>query len=536
MFSILIVDDNLSDREGVRDLIDWKGLGVEVAGFAANGIEGYKKAMEIKPDFVLTDVAMPLMDGLKMAEKIKSELPFTKFIFMSCFDEFNFVKEAMKVDAFGYVLKPIDLNELTEAVRKIISIAQSEKDNKRFYEELKQRITESMPILREQFLRDLLYGSLKDENEALARMSYLGIDHSNRMYTVIFIEIDNYDMNFSDIDIDMKYLMIHGVKRYLDEKVLMGKGYILNQQYNSIAAILFAPTCNEESELEAVLDSLNEFKALVNNNIHIEVTIGIAEYSRRLTDVPKLYQRAEYAVKSKFYSKGNRIILSSETKEIQAPIEFNLQDIRNEIGFILEQGKVEDIEVFIEKYYGAEKIYTEAHVKSLAFTIVNIIQTILLEKNETFSSIFSSDTVIWDKLSRFETILDIKQWLKNILEAVRQYLNNGDGGRYRKIVEDIKRIIENNYSKLENIEQIVKPLFISASHANFIFKQQTGQTIFDYLIYTRMEAAKKMLEDPYKKIYEIAEMVGYKSKSYFGSVFKEYTGLTPKQYADKYAR
>ena len=175
----------------------------------------------------------------------------------------------------------------------------------------------------------------------------------------------------------------------------------------------------------------------------------------------------------------------------------------------------------------------EPYIKSLSFSIINIVQTVLLEKNESLGSIFDSETSMYVKLSRFETILDIRQWLINILEIVRQYLNRNGNSRFKKIVEDIKAEIDRNFSEISNIDQIVKPLYISASYANAIFKQHTGSTIFDYLLNKRMETAKKMLTDPSYKIYEIAEKIGYKDKSYFSWVFKEFTGLTPKQYSNK---
>jgi len=147
--------------------------------------------------------------------------------------------------------------------------------------------------------------------------------------------------------------------------------------------------------------------------------------------------------------------------------------------------------------------------------------------------IFGKEALPWNKLAKFETIPDVKQWIVNILSAAKEYLDNQQDRRYRTIVSDIRHIIEQEYATIQNVEDIVRSLFISSSYANRIFKQHEGMSLFEYLVKVRMEQARNMLEDPYRKIYEISESVGYVSKSYFSSLFKETTGMTPKQYRDR---
>ena len=105
--------------------------------------------------------------------------------------------------------------------------------------------------------------------------------------------------------------------------------------------------------------------------------------------------------------------------------------------------------------------------------------------------------------------------------------------RYGKIVEEIKSIIEQEYATIENIGQISKKVYLSINYVNSIFKKETGKTIFDYLIYIRMEKAKELLKNPYCKVYEVAEAVGYKSTNYFASLFKQYVGVKPMEYRSK---
>lgn len=98
------------------------------------------------------------------------------------------------------------------------------------------------------------------------------------------------------------------------------------------------------------------------------------------------------------------------------------------------------------------------------------------------------------------------------------------------MANDIKKIIDEQYMNLDNVNQIAEQLYISTVHANFVFKGCFGCTMFDYLTRVRIDKAKEMLSSKKYKVYEVADLLGYKSKTYFASLFKEYTGLTPKEF------
>ncbi len=534
MSTILIVDDNPSDRKGIHGLIDWASLQIEVVGLAIDGLDGYRQAVERKPDFVLTDVSMPVLDGIKMTQKIKAELPETKFIFMSCFDDYEYLKGAIDLEVYGYILKPIDLQELTETIEKVKHIKLMEAEKKQNEQQLRQQLQESMPLLQEQLIRDLLYGKLEDERDIRDRMKYLGMDFTNKYVAVLFLQIDNFDVLYAELSIEDRQMMIYSIQKCVEETILQNiQGYVTNQQHNSLAIILMMQDANREETFAAIIDAANRCKETVNQK-GIHITIGITEFSNSLKMLPDLFQTAEYAVKSKFFGSGNRIIMASEVKEPDTEFQYNILEIKRGMERLVESGEEKGIAAFLDDYYNTAVLYPETYVKSLAFSIANVVQTILIERNESYESVFGYDLDVWNKLQRFETMLDIKDWLFSMINTVRAFLNKAANGRYQKIVEDIKEIIDKGYTEIDNVSQIVSSLYVSASHANFIFKSQTGQTIFDYLIMRRMEAAKGMLLNPEMKIYEIAEKSGYKTNSYFASVFKEYTGLSPKQFRDRH--
>ncbi|QGQ97596.1 response regulator [Paenibacillus psychroresistens] len=533
MLTILIVDDNLLDLNGVSEHIDWDHLGIKVVGVAADGSEGYQKAMELKPDIILTDVDMPILDGLKMANMIQKNVTNTKFVFMSCFDDFNYIKEAMDLDAFRYVLKPIKLDELTAVIIKIKRVIELELNKDRVQEKLQQQLQVSLPVLQEQFFRDLLYGKWSLESEANEQLISHGIENIHGQYSVAFIEIDSYELAYSHYSKEQKYAIIRKTIDYLAEILPQNvTPYLSNHGYHCIVIVL-ATNVNNSPDL---MELLNSCKAELNEKMKFQVTIGISHSSDRLTHITELFYQAEYAVKNKFYGSGNCIIAASEMPVIDQILEYDLQAIKKELQLMMENGRPEDAMRFIESHYGKNKHFIESHVKSFTVSIVNTLQMILLEKNVNLEEVFGEKFILWDKLYQFETADQIKQWLQDLMKDVIKHSNNLENNRHKKVVEDIKKYIEENFNTVESVEQIAKTFYFSARYANHIFKQSTGKTIFDFLIASRVEAAQTLLLEPNAKVYDVSEKVGYLNNSYFCSLFKQNTGLTPKQYIDRYGR
>ena len=118
LFKVFIVDDEYFAREGMKKTIDWDSLGCKVCGEASNGIEAIEYSKRLKPDIIITDINMPGISGLDMAFKVREFLPDSKFIIITGYDEFQYAKEAIKLKAVDFILKPIDEDELIEAIKR----------------------------------------------------------------------------------------------------------------------------------------------------------------------------------------------------------------------------------------------------------------------------------------------------------------------------------------------------------------------------------------------------------------------------------
>ncbi len=117
-YKVLLVDDE-EVIHVIMKKINWEGLGFSVVGYANNGIKAFEMVEEFQPDVVMTDIKMPFMDGMELANRIKAEYPATRILFFTGFDEFEYAKGAIHLEAEGYILKPVNSVELTNVFTQL---------------------------------------------------------------------------------------------------------------------------------------------------------------------------------------------------------------------------------------------------------------------------------------------------------------------------------------------------------------------------------------------------------------------------------
>ena len=127
-YTVLLVDDEEEVFQVIMKKLDWESMGFSIAGYARNGVEALEMAEELQPDVVMTDIKMPYMDGLTLCKKLKELYQKVKVIIFSGFDEFEYAKEAIKIEAEEYILKPIEREKITEILKKLNAEIESRKE------------------------------------------------------------------------------------------------------------------------------------------------------------------------------------------------------------------------------------------------------------------------------------------------------------------------------------------------------------------------------------------------------------------------
>ena len=527
MLRAIVVDDNNRDRRVIQEVIDWKALGVTIVGAASNGQEALELTRAHIPEIVVTDISMPAISGIELAKAINIEYPNTRIVFMSCYDDFKYAKAAISLNISGYVLKPIVPEELIEVVTQACEEYRRERELSNERVTLRQQLEQSLPILREEFFRELLHEELPDEEELRNKSELLKIEGG----ALPFIQAMTLSFVTKPVlSIESGLAEQYAIACFIKETVqaLCTPLSILYSFRNTPSEYAVLSFSSENNLMEKAIDLYTQ----ISDKFDLNPTIGMSNTSGRLCDISVLYRQSQAALKTKFYSSGNPIIVYADIEE-KTTTHFEqtikVDELYNEIKELIWSEELSSIERFLDKHLDCG-FPSESYSSAFAISVVNYLHILLLENHLSFNDLFGNGNLVYEKLSRFDTILNLKNWLRNIILSCVSLLNSRNNSRDVKLVNEIKDIIHSRYAEQITIIDISESVYLSSKQANHIFKRETGMTIFDYLVEYRINLAKELLKDPCSRIYLVAAQVGYSNKSHFALMFKKLTGMSPTEF------
>lgn len=162
MYTLLLVDDEEDVIEVIERKVSWEQIGFHVVGHAGNGFKALEMMEDMQPDVVMTDIRMPYMDGLELCSNIRQRFPATKLLLFTGFDDFEYAKEAVHLEIEEYILKPLNLAEITEVFKKLKTKLDDELNEKKNTDILKQYYAASLPVLQSNFYTTLIEGRIPE--------------------------------------------------------------------------------------------------------------------------------------------------------------------------------------------------------------------------------------------------------------------------------------------------------------------------------------------------------------------------------------
>ena len=506
MKSVIIVDDEYTTRIGLAEVIKKTGR-YKILATCSNGNDALKYTMTLNPDIVITDIYMPSMDGIEYIKKcVEAEKYLTKFILISGYENFEYMRSALKLKVHDYISKPIDHNNLISVLDNTSKIIDDE-------------ILQKM-LLHNQIGADALCTSSKNDNKTINYLEKTGITFSNIRVCVI-------NMYFDQIT------SLEFIKNEIDK--LLSKNFLsfLSFWYKKRIVILLSDDTNSS---KYVFSCFGKVSAFLYNMFKLSCIIGIGCVYSNIINIPDSYQEALYALTNNIYEKVKTIII------------FKSQYI---------------IETDITKYFAAEKTHLFTDIENCnrerAYEIVeSLFQKILVEKvppnvlfylfNNMISNLYKiinnnstslpepldlqsdSDFILFkDKFEKSKS-----QFLRLIDTAINSNATT-QISHYGYFIDRVIRYLNLNYGKNINLKGVCEYFNINISYFCKIFKDKTGMTYTQYLTDLRIKYAKEMLINKNIKVYEVAESVGFQDPKYFNKVFKKRCNITPSEYKEKMA-
>jgi len=288
-YRIMLVDDEEEVRSAILKKLDWKALGFSEVMDAENGEDALEKMERFTPDVLLTDIRMPYMDGLTLCERVRKTYPSMKLLIFSGFDEFEYAKQAIRLNVTEYILKPVNLKELSDILKRVADGLDEEIRERRSVTLLENNYRSAMPILRQVFLSNLIRGGVTEE-EIAGKTGEYGIDLAGaRKWVVAAAEIEKGQGDGE--------LGLISVQRFLEDSL---KSYYRLEVFRSMEDRLCLIAAIDEKNTQTDLISLlNELCRECRRILGRTVTMGVGHSCLKLSDADHAYQTALEALRCK---------------------------------------------------------------------------------------------------------------------------------------------------------------------------------------------------------------------------------------------
>lgn len=521
MYKVLLVDDEMLDLEGMKQFIPWNELGMEVVGAANNAFAACDILDEQVIDIIVSDVNMPNMSGLELARIAIEKKGDIRIIFVSGYQDFSYVKQALSLKAYSYVLKPMDDKELVAALLKV----REDLDEEHKRREVEEAYQHMIPMAKNDLLIRLFEGEW-EENRELGMMTLIksyGLDKLQWPIRIAVLELDYFNW-IQDQDHLHKHQMS---KDFIYEVNQLGQKHGMPHCYK-VSSYRIALLITDHK-----LDKfLEDAYTLIRAKFSVTMTVGIGKPTYVLNQIHISYRQAMEAVDGKmFIGKGKAIMYESVSGE-PGMIDARMLDMRMDTLFTA----MKDYELVLI-YDEIEKLFQSVSSLRSKFTIHNLAMYIiwkldqqLKNMDEDLLEILGMELHSLDILLQFDTISDIRSWLVLKTFEISEYLRSQSESVNHKLIREIIQNMKDKMSENFTLKDIAQQFSFSPNYLGYLFKEETGKTFSEVLTQLRMEQAGKLLKDPSCKIYEIANKVGYRYLPYFSRQFKEAYGMTPMEY------
>ncbi len=528
LYSVLLVDDEEEVFQLIIKKLDWERMGFRIAGYARNGVEALEIAEELQVDVVMSDIKMPYMDGLTLCKKLKELYQSIKVIIFSGFDEFEYAKEAIKIEAEEYILKPINASELREVFERIRGNLDRELDEKRNIDKLTEYYMESLPVLQENFYTSLIEGQIASDAIGQYAKNYQ-ISLSGPFYVVTILHISSNAVGEEDAIRDATLLSM-SVKK-LAEESLAGKWDSRTVTY--LGDIIVITQLADEESITHFTDRMDRICKMAKRVCKARVTAGIGHICNRPEQLSVSYQGAKNAISYRVLYGTTRAINIAETDpQERGDIPWEEPYIR-EIIKRIKMGESDALKTEIRRFASqiSGKRMSLQKYRILIMELLTEIFRFGANNQINLDLIFGENSDVYAQAMQLESPEALGSWLEDRCIRMQLQLLEERRDTTKSFVARAIEYVKEHYGDQDlSIETICRFLNVSAAHFSTVFKKETGKTFINYLTDYRMREAVNLLLTENEKTYIIAQKVGYVDPNYFSYVFKKQFGMSPSKY------
>lgn len=531
MKRVMIVDDEVLVRLGIQSLIKWENHGYQIVCDASDGEEALQKIRQYQPDIVLTDLKMSPVDGFELISECREKYPHIQFIVLSSYNDFDNVRNAMKMGAFDYVFK---LTVKPEELLKIMDEATFSGKGSDTVQETSVLAERNMEVIKRGLFKRILNSEtfLKKYLEELMRLPLsVNFDHP---FHILSITIDDFKVvrkkgDFMDLE-----LLIFTMENILSELFNRHHRAEVFQygEYDFAVAVNLEENQDHKAFFTAMEKEFGIFSSCARQYYGLEVSGALSRECTGIKGLKEAIAQNRGTLNMRFFSEPGKLhpYERSVKEEAVLPAEFHssvLERLAAEHDFFGMRKFLEDLFEFLKEKnrwepeeirYLLRKAYGTL-AASFARSRADI--DLFLDKNGINMEASINDYTYLEK---------IRQSVLELLEQYKKEYESNSGRILRKEVAEAKSFVRSHMKEELQVAEIAAMVNMSGSYFSHVFKKEEGISFLEYVYRVRMEHARYLLESSDLKVNEIADEVGIFNPNYFSTQFKKSVGQSPLEY------
>lgn len=534
MYKLLIVDDEPLVQAGIKSMLNWSELNIEISGTAMNGQAALKMIEEQNPDFVITDIKMPVMSGLELIsicrERYGSERPL--FIILTSYEDFHMVKEALTYQVTDYLVKL----ELTPEILR-------EAMNRVMERKLKTAEQTAPPdsinfLFNEKFFIRLLNNLFESEEQFTLQSHDLNLDFHYKTYVCCYGEMSGRQAD--TLPTEKQISLFSSSIQILKE--LTGKYrfcYVLTLDIRHFALIFCYEETPEElppswvEELKGILENIRE---TLNKYYNVSFRCGIGIPVGNPLAVCDSYQCSRQA-----FQAGDKDCAVTYFEDCLQPLSdhssFNISLFKDDLTRALEEYDSLLLQQTLDALCELLLTHPQHYLQALdaACNILFFSLSLLQDGEKIVSDFFRDNPDGYRSIYKQTTVEQVVNWLKFLERQLCLLFEDHHRDYKNHIVTNVKKYINGHVSERLSLNEVAAVFGISPNYLSQLFGKYNELGFSEYINTCKINEAKRLLDEGSLKVYEVADMLGFESSFYFSKVFKKLEGVSPSDYANRTA-
>jgi two-component system response regulator YesN len=529
MYTVLIVDDEPLSQVGLKSMIDWAELEVEIVGTASNGLSALEDIRRLRPDIVIADLRMPMLDGLGLVERCRAEPDGCPvFVVVTGYADFDSLRRAMRDSVVDYLVK-LELDE--SSLRAGVEKAKAAVRERRRIGLSPQSGAIADPFA-ETVLTRLLTGSFSDDDEAAAALMRSGVSLRGAGFRVALFDVEYAgEGRLSEEERLRAYrCAVDMVKQIVGREMLV---MVVPFDTTSFAAVLCAGSSDAEgisapgSSDGKCVETLEGARDVVEKYFGLRLRAGVGLERRRAIEAAESYReaRAALAVASNVspivvFERGgasprssSRLLREEVIRALRSRSAAAFRSVLNEALAELDRPDIsltESLALCCEFFYPVLEHLDGAR---------SVVDSVFSDESENRRSPFSA-----------RNPRAASAWLKLFGEGVCAYIESVEIRGRNPLVAGVKRYVRENYASHLSLAEISSRFDVSPNHLSTVFKKYAGIGFAEYVAEVKIEKAKELIASGRYKMFQVAQLVGFEDAFYFSKVFKRVTGMSPREF------